>query len=367
MIKNTKHLTFVKAVSDWYNIHSRSLPWRETKDPYAIWLSEIILQQTRVAQGMPYYNKFIKTLPTVQHMALAQEQEILRLWQGLGYYSRARNLHATARHIWHELGGQFPDNYKDLLKLKGVGPYTAAAMASFAFGERVAVADGNVYRVLSRYYGRAEDIATTQGRKAFQELAQEIIACANNPALHNQAIMEFGALQCVPASPMCMFCPLQEGCVARATGRQADLPVKTKNKPPKEVFFNYFVFITEAGIYLKKRSGNSIWKGLYDFPLIETDTAKPSEEVFTEILNSLPEQDKPYFETPAAQLKHQLTHRTIQAGFYIVKTSNLSESLLKMIEEKYHAKPYSLQQIEELPKPRLIDLFIELGKKEAFL
>lgn len=355
MNNKTTAAFFSTGIADWYLTHARSLPWRDTQDPYAIWLSEIILQQTRVAQGLPYYQRFIEKMPTIKDMALADEQDVLRLWQGLGYYSRARNLHATARHIWHKLDGQFPDNYKDLLKLKGVGPYTAAAIASFAFGERAAVADGNVYRVLSRYFGRTEDIATTQGRKAFQVLAQEVMAFATDPALHNQAIMEFGALQCVPASPMCMFCPLQENCTARATGTQTDLPVKTKNKPPKEVFFNYFVFATNNGIYMKKRSGNSIWKGLYDFPLIEAKTAEADTETWSEIF-SLPPEIMP--REPVVHFKHQLTHRTIQAYFYVIKADSLSESTLKILTEPYHAELHSVQMIEELPKPRLIELFL---------
>ena len=204
-------VTFAPTLELWYERHKRSLPWRYTKNPYPIWLSEVILQQTRVNQGLPYYERFVAAYPTINDMAMADERDILRLWQGLGYYSRARNMHQTARYIATQLAGQFPDNYHSLLKLKGIGAYTAAAIASFAFGERVPVVDGNVYRVLARVFGVSEDITTTSAKKTFTVLAQQLIESATDPATYNQAIMEFGAIQCSPVAPDCLLCLFKLG------------------------------------------------------------------------------------------------------------------------------------------------------------
>jgi len=219
---------FSARLVEWYLQNKRELPWRTTKDPYKIWLSEIILQQTRVAQGLPYYLKFIEKYPNVRALANADEQEVLRLWQGLGYYSRARNLHAAAKYVANELGGNFPDSYQKLKQLKGVGDYTAAAIASFAYQEKVAVVDGNVYRVLARLFGIEIDINSNEGKKTFSKLANELIT-QYQPDLHNQAMMEFGALHCTPANPNCMFCPFTTECEARLTQRQSVLPIKIKN------------------------------------------------------------------------------------------------------------------------------------------
>ncbi len=263
------------ALEAWYERHRRSLPWRDTCDPYRIYLSEIILQQTRVAQGLPYYLRFVEAYPTVTDLARSDERDLFRHWQGLGYYARARNLHQTARHVADVLHGQFPGTYRELLQLKGIGTYTAAAIASFAFGERVAVVDGNVYRVLARLFGLPDDITTTGAKKMFAALAQQLIGYATDPATYNQAVMEFGAIQCSPVAPDCLLCPLQTQCVAFQTGRQAQLPVKAKKAPVRERFFNYLVFENGTGsrkrLALQERTGKDIWQNLYEFALLETD------------------------------------------------------------------------------------------------
>ena len=229
--------TFAPRLIEWYRRHGRNLPWRHTRDPYRIWLSEVILQQTRVRQGMPYYHAFVEKFPTVNDLAAASEQEVLRLWQGLGYYSRARNLHETARIVAQKHNGVFPGNYAGLLTLKGVGPYTAAAIASFAFGEQVGVLDGNVYRVLARLLGIETDIATPKAKNEFTRAAAALVP-ADEPDTYNQAIMEFGAIQCTPVAPDCLLCPFQAECVAYNTGRQHELPVKSKKGSVKNRFFH---------------------------------------------------------------------------------------------------------------------------------
>ncbi|CAG0910098.1 unnamed protein product [Cyprideis torosa] len=218
---------FSKKIIDWYQINKRDLPWRNTKDPFTIWLSEIILQQTRVAQGLPYYQRFIKAFPNLEKLAVASEQEVLKLWQGLGYYSRARNLHYSAIYIVNELNGKFPSNYNDLLNLKGVGDYTASAIASICYNEPTAVVDGNVYRVLARYFGIETAINSTKGVKEFKLLAQELID-DDNPGTHNQAVMEFGARMCKPQNPDCLSCPLKESCVSLQKNKVNLLPFKEK-------------------------------------------------------------------------------------------------------------------------------------------
>ena len=263
-------MKFSKALVSWYLQNKRDLPWRETTNPYCIWLSEIILQQTRVDQGLAYYLKFVKNFPTVFDLARADEEEILKLWQGLGYYSRARNLHTSAKYIIDELEGVFPTNYKSLLKLKGVGDYTASAIASICFDEPTAVVDGNVYRVLARYFGIATPINSTSGIKEFKKLAQELID-VKNPANHNQAIMEFGARMCKPQNPDCTICPLNDSCIALQKKEVKNLPIKDKKVKVRKRYFNYLVVITsDKKTILRKREGKGIWQNLYEFPLIET-------------------------------------------------------------------------------------------------
>ncbi|MDX5345754.1 MAG: A/G-specific adenine glycosylase [Hymenobacteraceae bacterium] len=347
---------FSRALLNWYHQHKRSLPWRDTQDPYAIWLSEIILQQTRVAQGLPYYLRFIEAYPTVKAMAAATEEEVLRLWQGLGYYSRARNMHQTARYIANDLDGNFPDNYQTLLKLKGVGEYTAAAIASFAFKEKVAVVDGNVFRVLARVYGLQDDIATPAGKKVFQKLANELIP-EDRPDEFNQAVMEFGAIQCTPALPDCLFCPLQQVCFAFNHGLVQELPVKSKAKKARTRYFHYFVYTLGNKLYLRKRGPNDIWQGLYDFALSSSEQKKLT---FSEIVAETqathewiePEQVKP----PLKTYKHILSHQRILADFYEIRLKNeLPEAFL----QETGLQLFAPEQVEQLPKPVLISNYLK--------
>ncbi|GAB3555697.1 A/G-specific adenine glycosylase [Spirosoma fluminis] len=338
----------------WYDYHKRDLPWRHTRDAYRIWLSEIILQQTRVAQGKPYYERFVKAYPTVIDMARADERELLRLWQGLGYYSRARNLHQTARYVTDQLDGKFPVTYNDLLKMKGIGAYTAAAVASFAFGERVPVVDGNVYRVLARLFGIDEDITTTNAKKHFATLAMELIQSAGDPATYNQAVMEFGAIQCKPVGPECLLCPLQAQCVAYQTGQQNRLPVKAKKAPVRERYFNYLVFQQGDRLAMRERTSRDIWQNLHDFYLVETDEPTPA-------LKDLPLTDEAVAElvrvgrwrNPAEEAVQLLSHQRIRAIFHQVELPDGLESRLPM-----GFQWYTIHEIGGLAKPVLITNYL---------
>ncbi|MGV9003012.1 A/G-specific adenine glycosylase [Flavobacterium sp.] len=263
-------MNFSKTLVSWYLQNKRELPWRNTVNPYPIWLSEIMLQQTRVAQGLPYFLKFTERFPTVFDLATADEETVLKLWQGLGYYSRARNLHQTAQTVAEDFDGKFPSTYKELLKLKGIGEYTAAAIASFAFNENVAVVDGNVFRVLARYFDIETDIASSAAKKEFTALAQELLP-KGKANIFNQAIMEFGALQCVPKNPDCKNCVLNDSCLALKYKKVTQLPVKLKKTKVQKRFFNYLIFKDERGnTLLQKRTQKGIWHNLYEFPLLET-------------------------------------------------------------------------------------------------
>lgn len=278
-------MEFSKSLIHWYLQNKRDLPWRKTTAPYAIWLSEIILQQTRVAQGLPYFLRFIDAFPTVQDMANAPEEQILKLWQGLGYYSRARNLHATAKQVAFEMDGVFPKNSAGLLKLKGVGDYTAAAIASISYGEAVPVVDGNVYRVLSRYFGVETDISSSGAKKEFTQLAASLLP-KGQASEFNQAMMEFGALQCVPKSPDCGNCIFTVKCVAFNTGKVNVLPVKLKKTKVTNRYFNYLVIKdVNNNSVIQKRTAKGIWYNLYEFPLLETDEALSVEETQERIVN----------------------------------------------------------------------------------
>ena len=349
-------LFFSRTLINWYERHQRRLPWRETKDPYAIWLSEVILQQTRVAQGLPYYLDFVNTYPTVHNLAQAPIDEVLRHWQGLGYYSRARNMHHTAQYISAELGGTFPTTYQELVKLRGIGPYTAAAIASFAFKEKVAVVDGNVFRVLARVFGISDNIASPAGKKAFQLLADTLIP-ASEPDTYNQAIMEFGAIQCTPVMPDCLFCPLQQQCFAFTNGLVQELPHKSKAKASRERFFHYLVLNWEDNYYMKKRTQNDIWQGLYDFYLHEADsTHLDTTTVITENL-FLNDTLNNGILGPASKIyKHVLTHQKIYARFYLLSLqSRLKEHTLASLDLKLFTKA----EIEQLPKAIMIDKYLK--------
>lgn len=306
---------FSQKILTWYGTGRRELPWRDIRDPYRIWISEIILQQTRVAQGYDYYLRFIDRFPTVEALAEAEEDEVLRLWQGLGYYSRARNLHAAARSI--AAAGRFPDTYEGVRALKGVGDYTAAAICSFAYGLPHAVVDGNVYRVLARHFGIDTPIDSTAGKKTFAQLAQLLLPSAA-PGLYNQALMDFGALQCVPLSPRCEVCPLSESCMAWAEGRVAQLPVKSKRTAVSERHFVYVYARSAGNIWLRRRPSGDIWQGLYEPPLAEFDHRPCEEELSTHPLLAPMTAVAP-LHLVRQGVKHVLTHRRIYADFYEAK------------------------------------------------
>lgn len=334
---------FTKTLTTWYSINKRFLPWRNTKNPYYIWLSEIILQQTQVKQGLPYYEAFVSSYPTVFELAETNEEAVLKLWQGLGYYSRARNLHATAKHIVKEFNGEFPDNYKDLIKLKGVGDYTASAIASICFNESTAVVDGNVFRVLARYYGVHTTINSTQGKKEFKVLAQEALD-KNSPAEFNQAIMEFGAIQCKPKNPNCNACPLNETCVAFNNSEVAVLPKKTKMSKPQKKYFNYLVYISNDGkTLLEKREGKGIWQNLYQFPLIESEKPISINNLKTRL--NINEKDITLYNNKS--IIHKLSHQHLYTKFWIIKTEELP------------TKGIAIDVIHDYATPILIKNFID--------
>ena len=342
-------MEFSNSLIKWYLQNKRDLPWRNTVNPYPIWLSEIMLQQTRVAQGLPYFMSFMEAFPTVFDLANAEEEQVLKLWQGLGYYSRARNLHATAKYIATELKGDFPPNYNQLLQLKGVGEYTAAAIASFAYNEPVAVVDGNVFRVLSRYFNMDNDISDGKTKKEFQILAQELLP-KDKVALFNQAIMEFGALQCVPKNPDCANCIFASSCAGLQHKKVNILPVKSKKTKVTNKFFNYLILKDIQGNFVvQKREGKGIWENLYEFTLIETP--EMSNEI--DFMNQL-KATKFYNQLPAditllntEVIQHKLSHQNLHIQFYILNFNQ------KIKEAK------SLSEIQKLPFPIVIHNFMQ--------
>jgi len=341
---------FSLKIVDWYLRHKRDLPWRDTKDPYKIWLSEIILQQTRVLQGLPYYNRFIEKYPNVFSLANAPEQEVLRLWQGLGYYTRARNLHKCAKTVVMEFNGKFPENSIGLKKLPGIGEYTAAAIASFSFGEPIAVVDGNVFRVLSRIYGIDTPINSPAAKKEFSALANQLIS-TSQPDLHNQAMMEFGATLCTPKNPSCSNCPFQQVCHAYKNDLQQHLPVKEKSKASRKRYLNYLVFDKGGALIMKKRIAKDIWHGLYDFPLLEEQKAVSIKKLLKGISVAHKIAENKIVVSPL--YKHILTHQTIYCRFVVINSKKIPAGIEK------GAKFYSPAQIADLPKPVLITKFLE--------
>ncbi|MDO6760570.1 A/G-specific adenine glycosylase [Tamlana sp. 2_MG-2023] len=334
-------MIFSKKLINWYSVNKRQLPWRETKNPYHIWLSEIILQQTQVNQGLPFYDAFITNFPSVFDLAAAEESEVLKLWQGLGYYSRARNLHASAKYVVNELDGVFPNTYKDLLKLKGVGDYTASAIASFCFNEVTPVVDGNVYRLLSRYYGIDTAINSTKGAKEFKALAHELID-NKKPSEYNQAIMEFGAIQCKPKNPDCLVCPFQESCVAFNNNRIGELPVKIKSAKAKKKYFNFLVFIDEIGnTVLEKREGKGIWQNLYQFPLVETKSNLDADafEAKLQLHDYVNEQDYKWSQYNKEPIVHKLSHQHLYTTFWIVNIKALKTDVIPVECVRDYAVP----------------------------
>ncbi len=345
-------MSFSENLIKWYHKNKRDLPWRETTDPYKIWLSEVILQQTRVAQGLEYYYSFSEHFPTVGDLASAEEDFVLRLWQGLGYYTRARNLHKAAKIVVEQHGGQFPTDYQNLLTLPGIGEYTAAAVASFSANEVQAVLDGNVFRVLARFFGITEPINSFQGKKVFLSLANELID-SSNPGLHNQAIMEFGALQCKPTNPDCAACPISSACYAFSHKKVAFFPQKVKKTKSRDRYFNYFIIRDGDYILVNKRGKGDIWQNLHDFPLFEsTEELKPaswiSNEEITRIFGS-----NITFTYVSTSYKHVLSHQNIYARFFEIKGAsiNLNEN---------NAWDYVLiKDLDKLAKSKLIVSFLE--------
>ena len=330
-------MIFAATLLQWFKNNGRSLPWRETKDAYAIWLSEVILQQTRIAQGMSYWERFMAQWPTVNDLAAATEDEVLKAWQGLGYYSRARNLHTAAQQVV-ELGG-FPQTFKELKTLKGVGDYTAAAIASIAFGEPVAVVDGNVYRVLSRYFGIDTPIDSTEGKKEFQVLAQSLLPI-NEPADYNEAIMDFGATQCTPNSPHCSACPFCETCVAFREQRINELPVKSKKVKQRERHFTYLYIEYEGNIASHQRGAGDIWQGLWEFPQAEQLTSSEDSAWRTEA------------QLLQKGVKHILTHQILLADIYLWRPKIRPQLPSEFIWiEKQDLENYAL--------PRLIEILLK--------
>lgn len=324
---------FHRLITKWYRLNKRDLPWRKTNNPYFIWLSEIILQQTRVNQGLKYYLKFISHYPTVKDLSEASEEDILNDWQGLGYYSRGRNLLKAAQQVQNEFNGVFPNNYNDIIKLKGVGQYTASAIASFAFNEKRAVVDGNVYRLLSRYFGISTPIDSTLGKKEFQQLADTLIT-EKDPATHNQAIMEIGALICTPKNTQCEFCPLNTSCYALQNKKTNDFPVKSKKNKVRKRYFHFLFFQDNQYTYLEKRTTKDIWHNMYQFPLIELK--KESDEP------KIKEQT-----TKKYHFKHLLSHQTIFATFHVIPASPKE---IKPNWIKVHSS-----QLSDFPLPKLME------------
>lgn len=330
----------------WYVQHKRELPWRETKDAYLIWLSEIILQQTRVEQGMPYYLQFREAFPTVSELADAPEDTVMKLWQGLGYYSRARNLHAAAKQVVSEFNGQFPTDYAGLIQLKGVGPYTAAAIASIAFDEPKAVVDGNVIRVISRLFGIQEPVNESATQKRIAALAESLLD-HRQPGEHNQAIMDFGALQCVPKSPNCQACPLLDDCEAHRLGLVGVLPKKTSKTKRRTRFLHFLVASDGEQLLLQKRGTDDIWAGLYQFPMKETeqDLELSTKDVGDHLGNKVQTIDR-----VTIAKKHVLSHQDLFARFYHVRVKNLETSPFEAIKTS---------ELHRFALPRLIDRYLE--------
>ena len=354
-VLNNKH--FASTLLDWYEQNKRDLPWRNTTEPYIIWLSEVILQQTRVAQGLPYFKKFLENFPKVEDLAHAPSDEVMRLWQGLGYYSRARNLHQCAKDIVEAHNGKFPNNYNSLIKLKGVGSYTAAAIASFAFNEPVAVVDGNVFRVLARYFGISTDIASNSGKKEFEKIANECIP-NENPAAFNQAIMEFGSLQCTPKNPNCEDCPLNKTCFAFKNELTFQLPVKINKVKVKQRYFTYFYIICGEEVVVNLRGAGDIWQGLYDFPLFE-NIQKPLLELDeASLFQSLTQFDPEIYFDSQTTFKHILTHQRIFANFATLLIHAKHRNKLQEWVEKFNFELIHQEKLDSLGKPRLILKFL---------
>jgi len=371
-------MNFSEIVSRWYKKNKRDLPWRRTRDPYLVWISEVILQQTRVAQGLEYYKAFALSYPDVNSLARATEEEVLKLWQGLGYYSRARNMHQAARELVRHHKGRMPQNYEGLLEMKGIGSYTAAAIASICFGEEKAVVDGNVSRVIARYFGVDEAINSTAGKHIIDSMAAEIMAERPqniSPGTHNQAMMEFGALQCVPNSPRCGACPLAAQCHAYLSGSVKDLPVKIPKRKATKRWMYFYMLRNGNETILSRRDEPGIWRSLYHFPMVESTSDQPFEEItgalFDRTMNELttgvaePQPSAgpasssidPQFSIVISEpMRHQLTHLSIHARFIQIGLLALPTALA----ENFIRIP--IGDLEKYPVPRLMERYMEVAK-----
>ncbi|MEL6636712.1 MAG: A/G-specific adenine glycosylase [Bacteroidota bacterium] len=344
---------FTPLLLEWYAQSHRPMPWKGERDPYLIWLSEIILQQTRVEQGWPYFERFRDHYPTVVHLAEAPEDEVMKLWEGLGYYSRARNLHFTAKYIAEELGGRFPETYEDILALKGVGPYTAAAIASFAYDLPHAAVDGNVYRVLSRYFGIATPIDSTSGKKQFAQLASELLD-PGQAGIYNQAIIDFGATQCTPKKPDCPRCTFREQCVAALEDKPGAYPVKSKKLVKRKRYFHYLIWEAKEGLLLQKRQQKDIWQHLYEFPLVEAQGVLTAEELRqTALYRDLARGQQPRLVGASRPFKQQLTHQTIIAVFWEIAVSQ------QQLTNNTSHLMVSRENLAKFAFPKVIDRYLQ--------
>jgi len=340
-----------QIIINWYHNNKRALPWRDTTNPYYIWISEIILQQTRVNQGINYYYRFLEAFPDINSLANADIDQVLKLWQGLGYYSRARNMHETAKYIVAYNNGIFPKEYNDLVKLKGIGEYTAAAIASFCFNEGIPVIDGNVFRVLSRVFGISESTQSASGKKVFKKKAEELMGKAQ-PHIFNQAIMEFGALQCVPKNPDCTVCPLKKHCFAFNNQLVSELPVKKTKANQANRFFNYIYIIFNGTTFIEKRVTNDIWKMLYQIPLIETDKKSDIQQLSnTELWNKIFDKTEITISSPILHKTHILSHQKLDCVFYKIHIKKPSPYLLN----NYIQIP--TEEINKYSIPRVLDWY----------
>ena len=324
--------SFAETLISWYDDHKRDLPWRGETDPYKIWVSEIILQQTRVQQGWDYYHRFLDNFPNVKTLAEADEEKVLKVWQGLGYYSRARNMHAAAREIMAEHHGIFPQTYDKIRSLKGIGNYTAAAIASIAFHLPYPAVDGNVIRIVSRIFGICDDVTQPTVLKRITAICETEID-PNQPGVFNQAAMDFGAMQCVPRNPKCDECPFQSSCYAFKNNLTDTLPIKKKKGESKHRFFHYTIYLSDNQTIIEKRTGSDIWKNMYQFPLTETDSEKWPE--------------KPVFAT-----REVLSHQIIHAAYYV-------KNVKKLPKTAENQSVIDFDEIEKLPMPKIMTLFLK--------
>ena len=356
-------MQFSDQLIAWYLQNRRELPWRQSNDPYKIWLSEILLQQTRVEQGMPYYYKFIEAYPTLDKLAAAHEDEVLRLWQGLGYYSRGRNLLFAARQMIKQFNG-FPSDYQNIKSLKGVGDYTASAIASMAFNLPYAVVDGNVYRFLSRYLSIETPIDSTKGKKEFKELAESLLD-KKNPGIFNQAMMEMGALVCKP-KPLCETCVFVQSCMALKNNSVTQLPVKGKKVAVRSRYFYYLIIENKRQQYIRQRTKKDIWQGLYEFPLIETNKSSTLKQLaLSAEWQSIFENDKHIIVKQSAEIKHQLSHQSLNAVFIHVTIDKTKSSWLK--KNCFKVNP---EELTKFAMPQLLVRYVmhyETGKESTSL